>query len=347
MNVKKTFINLTKFTYTHGTESLLEHYLPKGYLKDKFGNYFLKIGDSKTMFTCHLDTATSKFEKVKHVVENNLIKTDGSTILGADDKAGMTVMLFMISREVPGLYYFFLGEEVGCVGSSQAATLDFSSYERCISFDRRGYGSVITHQLRGRCCSQDFAESLSNKFNNLGLEFRPDSTGIVTDSAMFVEQIPECTNLSVGYFNEHTSRESQDILYLKILCQACVEIDWEDLPTVREPRLYDIRQYGPADEEDFMNYKKSATLKVWIDGVQYLVKLSSERIQKESKVITDWIIKSNSYCNFNGVIWDGKNCYLELDSYNEYIGERDDLIPVIDTLNYIPIEEMTILKKLN
>jgi hypothetical protein len=80
MNVKKTFINLTKFTYTHGTEALLEHHLPKGIEKDKYDNYFIKIGESETMFTCHLDTATSKFEKVKHVFENNFIKTDGSTV---------------------------------------------------------------------------------------------------------------------------------------------------------------------------------------------------------------------------------------------------------------------------
>ena len=346
MNVKKTFLKLTKFTYTHGTEGLLEQHLPIGFKKDKFGNYFLKIGESQTMFTCHLDTATSKLEKVNHIIDGNIIKTDGSTILGADDKAGMTVMLYMISKEIPGLYYFFLGEEVGCIGSSQAATLDFSKYKRCISFDRRGYGSVITHQLRGRCCSQEFALSLSEKLTNLGLEYAPDSTGIVTDSAMFVEKIPECTNLSVGYFNEHTCRESQDITYLKILCQSCTEISWEELPTLREPNNYDIHQYGPADEEEYMNIRKSATLKVWIDDAQYLVKLNNDRIQKESKVISDWIISSNSYCSFNDVIWDGRSCYLELDTHNEYIGERDDLISVIDTLNYIPIEDMSILKKI-
>jgi hypothetical protein len=346
MNVKKTFINLTKFTYTYGTENQLEHYLPKGFERDKYGNYFLKLGKSETMFTCHLDTATSTFEKVKHVIDGNIIKTDGSTILGADDKAGMTIMLYMINKEVPGLYYFFLGEEVGCVGSGQAASLDFSSYKRCISFDRRGYGSVITHQLRGRCCSQEFANSLSEKLTSLGLEYSPDSTGIVTDSAMFVDQIPECTNLSVGYFNEHTRKESQDISYLKILCQICTEIEWEQLPTLRDPSKYNVYQYGPADEEDFFNHQDSAKLKVWIDDAQYLVKLSKSRIQKESKEITDWVIKSNSYCGFNEVIWDGKSCYLDLETHREYIGERDDLISFVYSLNYIPIEDMNILKKI-
>ena len=348
MNVKNTFINLTKFTYTHGTEGLLEHYLPKGFEKDKFDNYFIKIGDSETMFTCHLDTATSKFEKVKHVFENNLIKTDGTTILGADDKAGMTIMLYMIEKEIPGLYYFFLGEEVGCIGSGNAAKLDFSKYKRCVSFDRRGYGSVITHQLRGRCCSQEFANSLSDKLTNLGLTYQPDSTGIVTDSAMFVEQIPECTNLSVGYFNEHTRSESQDIVYLKKLCQVCTEIDWENLPTYRDPSLYTKNSYGPADEEAWETDSTaiaSAKLKVWIDDVQYLVKINQDRLIKERSYIYDWILKSGSYCDFKGVSWDGKDCYVDYDDYREYICDRSELILVIDKLNYIPVTDMNILKR--
>jgi hypothetical protein len=348
MNVKKTFINLTKFTYTHGTERLLEHYLPAGFEKDKFDNYFIKIGESETMFTCHLDTATSKFEKVKHVFENNFIKTDGSTILGADDKAGMTIMLSMIDKEVPGLYYFFLGEEVGCIGSGNAAKLDFSSYKRCISFDRRGYGSVITHQLRGRCCSQEFANKLSEKLTDLGLTYQPDSTGIVTDSAMFVEKIPECTNLSVGYFNEHTRKESQDISYLKKLCQICIELDWENLPTVRNPKLYDIRQYGPADEEEYEYDSgiESAKLKVWIDDALYLVKLNQSRIIEERGLIHDWIFRTASYGGFKSINWDGKDCYIEFGSHHDYIGDRDELIQVIDRLNYIPVEDMNILKKI-
>ena len=344
MDIKNTFVNLTKFTYIHGNEFLLEKYLPEGFEKDRFDNYFYKVGDSETMFTCHLDTATSKFEKVNHIFDKNFIKTDGSTILGADDKAGMTIMLYMISKEVPGLYYFFLGEEVGCIGSGYAATLDFSKYKRCISFDRRGYGSVITHQLRGRCCSQLFANKLSEELTNLGLSYSPDSTGIVTDSAMFVEQISECTNLSVGYFKEHTRSESQDIVYLKKLCQACVEINWDKLPVDREPRKYDVRQYGPADDDN--DEFESAKLKVWIDDALYLVQVNNSRLIEERGFIYDWIFKTGSYGGFIGVDWDGKSCHVEYSSHKEYIGDRDELIHVIDKLSIIPIEDLNILKKI-
>ena len=346
MDIKNTFVNLTKFTYTHEKEFLLEKYLPKGFEKDRFDNYFYKIGDSETMFTCHLDTATSKFEKVNHIFDNSFIKTDGTTILGADDKAGMTIMLYMISKEVPGLYYFFLGEEVGCIGSGYAASLDFSKYKRCISFDRRGYGSVITHQLGGRCCSQLFANRLSEEFTRLGLSYSPDSTGIVTDSAMFVEQIPECTNLSVGYFKEHTLSESQDIIYLKKLCQLCIEVNWEKLPTEREPNKYDIIQYGPSDDDGDDYEFESAKLKVWIDESLYLVQLNNSRLVDEKEFIYNWISKTGSYGGFIGVDWDGKSCYIEYDSHKEYIGDRDELIHVIDNLASIPIEDLNILKKI-
>lgn len=233
MNIKKTFLKLTKFTYTYGDESMLEHLLPKEIQQDKFGNYFLKIGESSTMFTCHLDTATYKTERVNHRFDGNFIKTDGSTILGADDKAGVTILLWMIHHKIPGLYYFFIGEEQGCIGSNAATALDFSEYKRCISFDRRGYNSVITNQLGKVCCSDEFATQLSKNFIDLGLYYSPDPTGIFTDSAMFMSLIPECTNISVGYFNEHSESEKQDIEFLKKLCNACLQISWENLETHR------------------------------------------------------------------------------------------------------------------
>ena len=113
MNIKQTFLNLTSKTYPFGFEAELESLLPKGFYQDTNGNYFYKIGDSKTAFTSHLDTACKEQVNVKHVFEGDLIKTDGTSILGADDKAGVTILLYMIEKNVPGLYCFFIGEEVG------------------------------------------------------------------------------------------------------------------------------------------------------------------------------------------------------------------------------------------
>src|ERR1035437_5951846 len=109
IDIKETFLKLTNHTYPHGKEHLLLNLLPQNLDMDEFGNLFIKIGESDVMFTSHLDTATSAFTEVNHLIENNIIKTDGTSILGADDKAGVSCMLYMIDRKIPGLYYFFLG----------------------------------------------------------------------------------------------------------------------------------------------------------------------------------------------------------------------------------------------
>lgn len=253
------FLKLTEYTVPYRTESSLESLLPDNIQKDVHGNYFINVKnnhkDSRVIFTSHLDTADSIRTKVKHVYdkEKDIIKTDGSSILGADCKAGVTIMLEMIRNNIPGLYYFFLGEECGGIGSSKAKEdiIKFNSnnYDKVISFDRRGMNSIITHQSGTRTCSDKFANALSKEFSNHFLDMVPDSTGLYTDSCEFIEQIPECTNISVGYYNEHTYNEYQKIDFLTYMCEVCCEIDWEGLPTDRNVNDNDI-EYNYSDYAD-------------------------------------------------------------------------------------------------
>ena len=240
-NVKETFLKLTTQTYPHGTEHLLFDILPQNLEMDEFGNLFTKIGDSDVMFTSHLDTATSVKTEINHVFEGNLIKTDGKTILGADDKAGVTIMLYMIRNKIPGLYYFFLGEEVGCVGSKKVSGVHklepLPHIKKVISFDRRGTTSIITFQASTRCCSDTFGKALAEQLNKNESTFSyvTDPTGLYTDSAQFTSIYPECTNISVGYYSEHTFTERQDIDHLTKLAEACLKVDWNSLPVERDP----------------------------------------------------------------------------------------------------------------
>jgi len=244
MNIKETFLELTCRTYPHGFEEELVSFLPENHFKDEHGNYYYKIGESRTAFTCHLDTACSEQVGVVHVIEGDIIKTDGRSILGADDKAGMTILLYMIEKNVPGLYCFFIGEEVGCIGSGLAAKDDmFKNYDRMISFDRRGTTSIITHQSSSRTCSDDFGKQLAKSYNKHGLSMSIDNTGVYTDSAEFTYVIPECTNISVGYYSEHRKEERQDIGHLIRLAQASTKIDWEKLVTVRNPKIHETLSY--------------------------------------------------------------------------------------------------------
>lgn len=368
MRIIKKFLKLTKRTYPHGTESLLESHLPKGYQMDEHGNYFIQIGEpNSTMFACHIDTASREESKVNHVVEGNYIKTDGTTILGADDKAGMTILLYMIENKVPGLYYFFIGEERGCIGSSKLAKHfpeELKRIKKVISFDRRGTDSIITEQLYGRTCSDEFAWDLSRKLNSLnyGFNFSPDPTGIYTDSAQFSELVPECTNISVGYMNEHTGRENQNISHLVNLCKACCEIDWESLVVSRDPKEICYNPYSTFDDYGFWNggsyvgddedddddfffkpdtrtmdeeyFENPIYLNVDGNGLKKYY-ISEKRIEYEKTLILKEL-KSQGYYPTK-LIWDGKSCWIEEGSKNMiYVGSRDEMSQFIVELVEIP-----------
>lgn len=307
INIRETFLELTKKRYPYGTEDeamvIVKRLLPDvKFEKDEFDNYYTYIAkpdgsDSDTMFTSHLDTIDSgpnsySYQKgkkwdstlkkyvddpnykeveddksVKHVFDGDFVKTDGNSNLGADDKAGTTIMMNLISENVPGLYYFFVGEESGCIGSSSLSRVFESKghpkMNKCISFDRRGYDSVITHQT-GECASDEFAKELSNRLNEYGFWFEPDPTGVYTDSAEFTDIIPECTNISCGYFSEHTKSEKQDLEFLELLSIVCTQIDWETLPIKRDTdKIYTGKKsksygYGWDNlDDDYSSYYNS------------------------------------------------------------------------------------------
>ena len=234
MDIKDIFLQLTQYTTPQGEESSLEQFLPKDYKNDFIGNYWVQVGTPTTMFTSHLDNKCEEMNKVNFYFRNNTIRTDGSSILGADDKAGVTIMLDMIDNEVPGLYYFFIGEENKREGSTKLVKYLksnedklFTHINKVISFDRMGYEDIVTQQLGTKSCSDEFAKEISNRLNSFDLNYTPTKDGSYSDSYSFVDLCPECTNISVGYFNEHLETEYQYIDFLEKLSYACSRIDWE------------------------------------------------------------------------------------------------------------------------
>lgn len=236
----------------------------------------VSIGESETYYSCHLDSVHSKdgTQTALYDQEMGLVYKEDGLPLGADDAAGIWLMLQMVGEGVPGVYGFHFSEERGGVGSSTLARLypDFlKRFKHAIAFDRRGTTSVITYQGMGKCCSNEFALALADQLNQGGLTLAPDDTGIYTDTAEFVDIIPECTNLSVGYDREHSGHETLDVNFLFSLRDALIDfLDPNALPVVRKPGDcgsqwgwgrydYEPSSYlGPRDEYDLsaMRFKE-------------------------------------------------------------------------------------------
>ena len=374
MNIKEKFLELTSRTYPHGTEEDIFPLLDSRLEKDEFGNLFIQIGKSDVMFTSHLDTATSALTQVVHTFDGKLIKTDGKSILGADDKAGVVIMLNMIENNIPGLYYFFLGEEVGCIGSRKVATKQktekIEGINKVISFDRRGTDSVITFQSSQRCCSETFGEALSKQLNlsDQTFSYKNDPTGILTDSVQFIGIYSECTNISVGYKNEHTYGEVQDIEHLDKLAQACLLVDWNSLPVERDPSKTEYKSYGGGysgyghgwDDDYDYGYssrglsnnrsftKEPRTEKVWFHDKKYnyvsnvevdtltkkvvSVDLCKERIAYEKMIIDD-LLESLELCYISSQ-WDGFKLKVLYEFDHSTECNRNDMIEYLPEIDY-------------
>jgi hypothetical protein len=209
---------------------------------DQAGNRFVSIGTSRTLFTCHVDTChrTSGFQTVVYTTDGKFTTAHGATeCLGADDGAGILVLLRMIEAGVPGTYAFYRGEEKGGIGSGYSVESNpefYKGFDRAVAFDRGGFTDVITWQSHGVCCSDEFADALSAALCDRGMLFMPSDRGVYTDTAEMIHLVPECTNISVGYSKQHGPEEVQVWSHLDELCNAVLGIDWEALPTVREAK---------------------------------------------------------------------------------------------------------------
>lgn len=214
---------------------------------DAQGNMWLQVGeDNGVVFTAHLDTVhrTPGTQElfVLDLDQGMFIGAEHEgqeTVLGADDAAGIYLMTEMMKAGVQGKYMFFVGEECGGIGSSAfVADNPTFSANMVVSFDRRGTGSVITHQGGWETCSAQFGVALAKALNQNGagkLSYRTDDGGLYTDSREFVEIVAECTNISVGYFHEHTAKETLNLTHLLNLRDALLKIEWCKLPIHRVP----------------------------------------------------------------------------------------------------------------
>lgn len=219
-----------------------------GMTSDAFGNRICRVpradgSPARVLWSSHVDTVHAKGGvQVPLLGADGIIRLDKGKpgqCLGADDGAGVWLMLEMIAAKRPGLYVFHQGEEVGCLGSRWivANTPELlSEIDAAIALDRAGFSDVITHQSGGRCASDAFGQAMADSLNRTwGLGFELCDGGVYTDTIEYRALVPECLNLSVGYDKQHGPRETQDFTFLQGLLNALLVLDFDTMPIERVP----------------------------------------------------------------------------------------------------------------
>ena len=118
--------------------------------RDAHGNVIAsEVGDSPLLLSAHMDTVEPG-RGIRPIVEGDQIRTDGTTILGGDCKAGIAAILEGLeaikeegAQRIPAQVVFTRGEEVGLEGGK---ALDFSMLQakEAVVFDGNGPVSKIT-----------------------------------------------------------------------------------------------------------------------------------------------------------------------------------------------------------
>lgn len=251
-----------------------------GVTLDDCGNYHVVIGESPAIvWSCHTDTVHRQDGRqdlwiTPHAI--GLHPTSKSSCLGADDTVGVWIAREMILAGVLGHYVFHYAEEIGGIGS-RAIVHDhpelYAGAKACIALDRQGTTDVITHQAGSRCCSDTFAQSLARLIAGVAA-YAPCDRGVYTDSAEYVDIIGECTNLSVGYYRQHSAEEYVDTAHALALLDALISMDASALVFEREAGADDP---DFLDEDDFLGYED--------DDDRYY----TDRVASKGRVDAPWL----------------------------------------------------------
>lgn len=179
--------------------------------RDKTGNVYIVRGVSET-YPCvvaHMDQVqrihSNDFTVMFHdgIVQGYSPSNKRFEGLGADDKNGIYVALECLSKFPALKCAFFVGEEIGCIGS-EACDLEF--FDDCrfvLQCDRRNGDDLIT-DIFCRLCSPDFLNDI--QYSRFGYK---TTDGLITDVGTLKDRGLQvsCVNMSCGYYNPHTDYE--------------------------------------------------------------------------------------------------------------------------------------------
>ncbi|MGG4489729.1 M20/M25/M40 family metallo-hydrolase [Metabacillus idriensis] len=168
------------------------------------------------LFNAHLDTVEEIYDG-RMIEKNGAIWSSSEGILGADDRAGVTILLELIQRldhlKFNGKvkFIFTVEEEVGLVGARKVEEFFLWDVDAAFVVDRRNKTDIIT-SCGGYIpfCHHSFGKFVEESAISQDLEGWKCMKGGSSDTRIWASHGIQSVNLSVGYQNEHTDAEILD-----------------------------------------------------------------------------------------------------------------------------------------
>lgn len=190
---------LTDYTYTDRKGNLLS---------------YVNCGEGPTiLLSAHMDTV-DEIIPGREIIEEGTILRSSAGILGADDRAGIAVIMETISRIHQTNFNgtikitFTVEEEIGCCGSRNIDPQFIEDVDAAIVLDRRGTRDIVTSYANiVPFCSEEYGQKFEEAGRLAGMPDWKVTPGGISDAKVFAEMGIQSVNLSVGYQNEHRDED--------------------------------------------------------------------------------------------------------------------------------------------
>jgi len=194
-------------------ERLIDMQIEAG--RDAFGNVLAQasFGDGPAvLLSAHMDTV-EPFEPGRTIVWEGETIRSSSGILGADDRAGVAIVLETLRLASRGEFTgtvkaaFTRAEEIGRVGSRQIAPEWLDGIEMAVVADRRNRRDIVTSCRYMPFCPEEIGTFWEETARLVGQSGWAACQGGISDAVTFAEYGIPSVNLSCGYRYEHTADE--------------------------------------------------------------------------------------------------------------------------------------------
>jgi tripeptide aminopeptidase len=226
-NFKQRLIGLLSITGASGNEGLIRQAV-RGKLRpladdlyvDRAGNVCAAIycGEGPTvLLSAHMDIY-QELEPERRIIQDGTILRSTEGILGADDRAGIAVILEIASKihrtNFNGTLKvaFTVKEEIGLIGSQKLDPCFLADVDAAIVVDRRGTRDIVTSCASViPFCPEEYGMLFEEAGRLAGMPDWRTTTGGSSDAKVLSQMfgIPS-VNLSAGYTYEHTDSETVD-----------------------------------------------------------------------------------------------------------------------------------------